>query len=539
MKKHNLLFWCTLICTMILKYGYYGFTYFPVVDDHNMYGIFSMLSPAQVLSHYRMYTTRPLAALLDTYIISRLWGNLWMILLLFTVLHFFCCYFIYLILMKNNIKTGTILAITFALLPLGVNASYWIAASSRIVAGLFFALLSFFLYMQYIEKSNRQERKAPIYLIGFAVTNLISLGFYEQVIAFSFIGGMLLIVVNFKRLKSKWVSLIPVVNIAIIGFYYFWFRDTGNMANRGQLLSGSYIQHTIEVFDKIRELTINVPASMIKHGTINGAQLLLSDRAVVFSLLAVIVSILFGIFFAHEKLTTIWKGLIIKVVVGFALVILPFAPFFVLQTTWIVHRNAFISIIGVGLIAEGGAGILFSKWDLKVFRGIVAGMVVFVFLLCNVAEVNDYRNVAEMDSKITANMAVALEEAAGQEWINRDIVVFNTKKLYVSTTSRHLSNCTGVNWALAGAMCSILRLNAPLSVETVATGMTMAISRERLEECVFVGMDSEGRSFPLIGEWRSIPELELRRTDGAVFGEVEVLDNNAMIKFTLTTEHTG
>ena len=539
MKKRNPLFWCTLLFTMILKYGYYGFTYFPVLDDHNMYGILSMLSPAQAFSQYAMYTTRPLAVLLDTYVISKLWGGLWIALLLFTILHFFCCYLVYLILMKNNIKTGTILAVTFALLPLGVEAGYWIAASSRIVAGLFFALLSFLLYMKYIEKNNLQQGHARLYLLGFAVTNLFSLGFYEQVIAFSFVGIIFLMAVNFKRQKNKWISLIPIVNIAIIGLYYFLFRNMGNMSDRGQLLSGRYIQHTVEVIKRIRELTINSPASMIKHGAINGAQLILSDTAVIFTLLAVIVSIMFGIFFAHEKLTISWKGFVIRLVAGLALVILPFAPFFILQSTWIVHRNAFVSIVGLGLIAEGVAGILFSKWDLKVFRGIIVGIVVFVFLLCNVVEVNDYRNVSRIDNEITANLAAVLEDTAGQEWINRDIVVFNTKKVYIDTTSRRLSNCTATNWGLAGAMRSILRLKSPLSIETAATGMTIAISREKLSASVLIGMDSEARAFPIIGEWKSETELELRRTNGAVFGKVEVVNDNTMIKFTVTTEHTG
>ena len=52
-------------------------------------------------------------------------------------------------------------------------------------------------------------------------------------------------------------------------------------------------------------------------------------------------------------------------------------------------------------------------------------------------------------------------------------------------------------------------------------------------------MDSEAGTFPITGEWKSETELELRRTDGALFGRVEVVNDNTMIKFTVTTEHTG
>lgn len=539
MKKRSFIFWCTLLVTMLLRYGYYGLAYFPVVDDHNMYGIFSMLSPGQALYQYRMYTTRPLAALLDAFVISRLWGKLWMVLLLLTILHFLSCYLIYLILKKNNMETGTILTVTFALLPLGIDATYWIPASSRIVTGMFFALLSFFLYMKYIEKDNLKDRHASFYLTGFAVTNLASLGFYEQVIAFSFIGSMALIAVNFKRQRNKWVSAIPIVNTAAIGLFYFWFRNTGNMAERGQLINGNFYQHSIDVLKKISGLMINTSAGIIKHGAVNGAKLLLSDRAVVFILLAVLASVILGVFFSKEKINTSWRVHVTKLIVGFVLVILPFAPFFVLQATRIVYRNAYMSIAGVGLIAEGAAGILFHKWSFKVLRGVVAGIVVFVFLLCSVAELNDYRAVSGIDRKITANLAVALEEAAGQDWTKRDIVVFNTSRLYVSTTSRHLSNCTASDWQLAGAMRSYLRLKDPLVMEPVVNEKKTAISREMLEKGVFAGLDSEGRAFPLIGEWTPEGTLDLQRTDGTLFGRAILLDNDTMIKFTAATEHTG
>lgn len=524
----NPLFWGVLLFSMLLKYGYYGFTYFPTIDDHNMYGVFSMMPPLDALLRYNMYATRPLAVLLDTYVISRLWGNLWIILLAFTLLHFISSYLIYKIFEKNNVKTGAVLAIIFSLMPLGNDATYWIAASSRIVTGLFFAVLSFFLYMQYIEKSNRQKPRTYLYIAGFAVTNLISLGFYEQVIAFSFIGILLLIAVNFRRQKNKWISVIPFVNITILGSYYLMFGGTGNIASRGQLLRGEYIQHTINVYKRIKELMTVVPGSLIKHGAINGVQLLFADRAVVYTLLAILVSAALGVFCAREKSADSWKTSVIKFVTGLYLVFLPFAPFFVLQVIWIVHRNAFISIIGVGLIVESLAGTLFSKWDLKIFRGIAAGVAVFVFILGNVAEINDYRNISRIDNEIVANLANALEEAKGQDWINYEVIVFNTKPIYIKTTSRHFSNSTGSKWALAGAMRSILRQRSLIMLDLVVEGQKVLINRDKLEKCVFIGMDSERRAFPLKGEWKSDGELELWLENKELFGKVKTFEDNTI-----------
>lgn len=538
----NPIFWGILLFAMLLKYGYYGFTYFPTLDDHNMYGIYSLIPHLDALFGYEMYTTRPLAVLLDIFVISEFWGNLWCILLAFTLLHFVSSILIYRVFEKNNVKTGTVLAVIFTMIPLGNDATYWIAASSRIVTGLFFAVLSFFLYMKYIEKSNRQEtcneqeicnKKEPqlyLYIVGFAVTNLISLGFYEQVIAFSFAGILLLMAVNFKIQKNKWICVIPFINVAIIGSYYLMFSSAGNMASRGLLLKSGYTRHAINVFKKIRELMTVIPGSQIKHGIINGTKLLLSNSAVLYTLLAVLVSAALGIFYAREKAADSWKSTAVKFLLGLFLIVLPFAPFFALQTLWIVFRNAFISIIGIGLVAESLAGALFSKWNLKVFRGIAAGAAVFIFIVGNAAEVNDYRNVSLIDYEIAMNLSEALEEAEGQDWSNYEVLVFNTKPLYIAPTSKHFSNITAVDWALTGAMRSILRRPEKLNFfYPVVAAQKAQISRDQLDQCILIGMDSARNAFPLQGSWISDSEFELRLDSGKPFGTVKVFEDNTII----------
>lgn len=565
----NPLFWIVLFFSMLLKYGYYGFVYFPTVDDHNMYGVFSMMSPLDALLRYKMYTTRPLAVLLDTYVISRFWGNLWVILLAFTLMHFISCWLIYKIFQMNNLRTGAGLAVIFALLPLANDAAYWIAASSRIVAGLFFALLSFYLFMKYIEYTgtgNKIEGNADtsagrsskwrscLYIAAFAVTNLISLGFYEQVIAFSFIGILALMVVNFKRFKFKWIVLIPLLNIAVLGAYYVKFSNTGNMASRGTLLKGDYIHHTINVYKRIKELMTTVPASQLKHGVINGANLLMNDKAVVYILLALAVSAVIGIFYAREDVNATVKKSIAKFLIGLFLIFLPFAPFFVIQLIWIVHRNTFISIIGMALVIESLADAFFGRFEpwsrfkgndqkpsaaprfpdlfLRILRGIAAGLIVFVFLLGNAAELHDYKNISEIDNEIVHNIAGTLEKVKGHDWNKYEAVIFNTKPIYITPTSRHFSNSTGSDWALTGAASSILRQHSISMLYPVADGKTLQMSREKFKQCTLIGMDDKRNTFPLKSEWKSGTELELKLVDGSLFGKVDISEED-IITFAL------
>ena len=129
MLKKPYAYWAPVLLSMLLKYLYYGFRYFPVVDDNNMYGIYSLMTPLNVLRRYKMYTARPFAALLDTYVISRLWDNPAIILVLMIILHFASAFLLYKVFEKNGMKVGLLLVLFFVLNPFGTDAAYWIAAS--------------------------------------------------------------------------------------------------------------------------------------------------------------------------------------------------------------------------------------------------------------------------------------------------------------------------------------------------------------------------------------------------------------------------
>ena len=157
-------------------------------------------------------------------------------------------------------------------------------------------------------------------------------------------------------------------------------------------------------------------------------------------------------------------------------------------------------------------------------------MVVFVFIIVNAAEVNDYRNVSLIDHEIATNLSEALEEAKGQEWSNHEVIVFNAKPLYITPTSKHFSNITAVDWALTGAMRSILRRPEKLnSLHPAAAGQKAPISRDQLDRCILIGMDSERDAFPLQGSWTPAGTFELRLDSGKLFGTVKFLENDTII----------
>ncbi|HHY95814.1 MAG TPA: hypothetical protein GX513_12525 [Firmicutes bacterium] len=550
--SHPMAFWFVLLPTMLLKYGYYGLRYFPVLDDNNMYGIFAMMAPADALSHYRWYTTRPLAGLLDAFVWSRLWACPSLVFLIMILLHFFAIVLLWKVFQKNNLRAGMVAAVLFALLPLGTEATYWIAASSRLVVGLFCASLSLYLLALYLEKVKRKEAGAALRLGGFWLTNLISLGFYEQVIAFSFAGAILLLLANSRLLRKPHGRmafpvpfLLSFINLTVIGLWYKAFSHLGNVATRGQLVTGNYLGHTVQVLRGIQTLLGPYQWQMLKAGTGRGLELILADRAYLYLLLALAASTLLAVLAAREmrawqrpsigaqgKTTGVRPAVDLlasaaEFTLGALLVFLPFAPFFLLKDAWIYNRSAFLSLLGLSLMAE--ALVNGAVWAagrgrlLAILRGALLGALVFGFLLANTAEVAAYREVSLSDKQICQEFIGAAEKAA-PDWDSKEILLFNAKPVYARLTGNHFTNCTASDWALMGAV-QVTRGNRRIGhIYPVPEGGQFVLPQQKLQSSpLYLGIDDRMTVFPLSGKWiettRDGATLELRKADGNLFGK--------------------
>ena len=152
--------WFFLFFAIILKNAYYLFAYLPVADDNNSYGIYRLSSNIiqDVILHYNLHTVRPALAFMDPYIWSKLWDCLGAAFFIITIIHFLSCILLYKIFELLDMKIGIVAIAIFALLPLGSDATYWLSASTRIIVGLFFLLLSVYLLCLYLKKGSDKKR---------------------------------------------------------------------------------------------------------------------------------------------------------------------------------------------------------------------------------------------------------------------------------------------------------------------------------------------------------------------------------------------
>lgn len=194
-----------IVAAAIMRMGWLGFKYYPLLDDYIQYGLYPIANNPFVDIYLKIgnYVSRPMAGLFDIYIWGKLWRNMGVALFILTLLHSVSAYLFILCADKLKIPLGLCFGVIFVLCPINFEGSYWISASSRLVVGVFLVALS--CYMLAIGKSGL-----------FFVFQLFSMLFYEQVIILSIVLSIFII---FHKKDYKLIGF-TIVNTAIVGLYY-------------------------------------------------------------------------------------------------------------------------------------------------------------------------------------------------------------------------------------------------------------------------------------------------------------------------------
>jgi len=525
--------WIMLFMLIMLKYAYYGYSYYPVRDDNIAYGAFGFNSNVftNVFLYYKLYTVRPLAGLLDTYFWMNLWGNLGVALFIITLIHFITCILIYKIFEANDLKIGFFAMIIFALLPLGSEATYWINASTRIIVGLFFTAFSLYLLCCYLNNHDSLKNRY-IVLGGFSIVNLISLGFYEQLIVLSFSAAMLIIIKNWKKITNKFIVALPVVNLGIVGLWYKFFSTQGMHASRSTLINKDYIDHTTKVASSIFKMWSNTLSELWNYGFRKGIKVIIEDKNYLFMAAAIALSVITAVLIIREckEKDIKLKINMAKLCTGLVLFVLPLVPFFILNDVIFFKRNIFLSFLGLGLILEAMANQVSRNFVLNIGKGIVVGLVTFVFLMGNVYELYYYRQVGIIDYEIAGKISKAdgIEEFLSDR---KEMILFNPKARYVEAYTNRSPNCTDADWSLTGLLQAYngiadLKYNA----YPVFDKIKISMSEDRIKSSVLLGIDDARNVYPLKISKDEADKIILTTADGGEFGEVQIL-NDELIEF--------
>lgn len=460
--RFSYLFWLGLLIIMIIRSFYFGITYFNFLDDYNTYGIFNRRNADifnDIILWYGLYTFRPIAFFADAYITQWFWNYMWIVLIFYTLMHFATVYIFYKVLKLSKINFGAFGIIIISLTPILFEAVYWIGASTRLVPGMFFSILSCYFLLRHLHLEEKRVFTKK-YLVLYAVFNFISTGFYEQIVTFNFAFTCIIIFLNYHKIynKAKLIISIPFLSTIFIGLFYYILAPHGKVQSRGELVPFTNLfSHFIEVTMAIGNLLININYEVSRNGFLRGITLINSF----WQWLGFIIVIIFTIFtlFSLVKTYLVFNdnyenNYMLRLIMAFILIIVPFAPFYMIQNSFMAPRTIYPAIFGIAIFLDTLLDILSNTnirgLKLKILNPIVSVIFIIPFFIIYIAEVNNFRLLEEVDKQIMSNFLATFSESGVDE--EDTIILFNTEYTYADTTTQghRLENITSSDWALKG-----------------------------------------------------------------------------------------
>ncbi|WP_027416549.1 glucosyltransferase domain-containing protein [Aneurinibacillus terranovensis] len=512
----SFLFWIVFAVAIGLKYGYANFHYYPVLDDWLQYGAYQLYeNPIQIFLHYS-YHTRPLASLFDVTLWGKFWPDLTIPFVIITILHIASCYLLYRTFSKVNRSIGIPAAIILGLMPLGNEATYWLSASSRLVVGMFFMLLSLYLLAASLEK-----RKKALYLGGFWFFQLVSFAFYEQIIAMGFVCSLLIML--WKRKQIRWQAyMIPILNLLVIGGYYVLFKAGGNAAERGHTVKGNeFWGHIGYVFHQFYDISVWTHSFYYRNSLPKGLMLLLGSKSYVYLVAIVVVSFVCGWFAWHtSRKTAGMQKPLWKIIAGILLAVLPLAPFFLITDTGLALRNVFPSMIGLALLFDGIFDWLGQTAVTRLLYGIITGTLTFAFIVPGVTDIVEYKKVSEAD-RYVAEQIVAVGKQEHKLNGNIPAYLFGAESYLVPESApflNHIKNVTDSEWALTGAVRAAGRNRNFQMITPVSAQYDYIVPEKHLNKGLLLGIEKNLKVIPLQAVKKENGDYRLLRHDGSTFG---------------------
>ena len=151
-----------------------GLEYWPQLDDYIQYHNYPTAESFSALQKaVGLLASRPLAGIADYFIWGRMFGFMLVGVAIVSLLYAVTALVLWSVL-GRFFRVGPLFPVIMALLPLGVEGTYWMSASTRVVVGMFWAALAAWLFLEWMDGPRWRT------LAAFLVCQLLPFGFYEQ-----------------------------------------------------------------------------------------------------------------------------------------------------------------------------------------------------------------------------------------------------------------------------------------------------------------------------------------------------------------------
>ena len=462
-----------------------GLEYFPQLDDYIQYHNYAQLvSFSDLQQSTGPLASRPLAGVADYFFWTPMFDRMILGVALISLLHVGSALLFWKIL-KRYFSLSPLFPVVVTLLPLGVEGTYWMSASTRVVVGMFFAALTAWAFLRWL------DWRGPGRLVLYLILQLLPFGFYEQagILSITLTIGVAALewLLNKRELRRCAVSLWGGPALVLYFLFTRLMSSAGGVySSRTELILpfSRYYWSVFfpDVFGQIRDVFCKGGLLTLGKGFARGLKLM-SSGLLLWALAVLVLCILFGWMACRqigEKKETNQRGL--ALLAGALLAVGPVSLFFVLSNPWFSLRGAVTSFPGLALIVDT---LLVWLWDKLSLRqeglAVLACASAFVFCAAGASEIVDYRDTYQTDQK-TAHLVLDAMKAEGLEGGSTRVGVLNLEPTYLADQNffwhEHIHGCTESQWAMAGLLTAKGGQNLPSVTPLPADPMYQSWNRE-------------------------------------------------------------
>ena len=447
-----------LFLLVMVRYCAFGLRYYPQLDDYIQYHNYTRLYDFSTLQELTgILSSRPLAGIADYFFWSPMFGHMILGVALISALYAAAVLLIWDIL-GRYFRTSPVLPVVMALLPLGIEGTYWMSASTRVVTGMFFAALAVRAFLNWLDGKGRG------WLVLYLIFQMLPFGFYEQagLLSVTMTAGAAILERTGKG--KPWGRCAAALwSAPAMGLYFLTTRllDNGGVyGSRAEMILpvSRYYWDTVfpEIMGQLRDAFLKGGFFTAAKGFVRGARMVLSGELLLWAAGTAALCVLLGLLARRKEPeeggdAPLWLALLS----GLLLAAAPMSLFLVLKDPWFSLRGTVTSFPGIALLADS---LLVRLWDrLALRRGglsVLAAAAAFVFCLAGASEIRDYRDTYENDQRIARLVLEAEEEpSAGR------IGVLNLEPSYLPNQNfyyhEHIHGCTESGWAFLGLLTAL------------------------------------------------------------------------------------
>lgn len=455
-KRNYIFLFFVLFGLIFVRYCYYGLEYYYQLDDYIEFHNYTASGQGfgSLVKGMGLLSARPLAGLCTIFIWSHFYGHMLAAVGIISAMYAASAIFLHKVFSKY-FGTGYLFFVVFALLPLGFEGTYWAAASSRIVMGMFFAALSFYNFDAWCDEGRKRN------LVLFAVFQFAAFCLYEQIVLFS---GALTLIVMLRNVKGS------STRRAFWGFFMFanaglYFAITklmpaGVYGQRAVLFlpwKDNYREQVlVPLFEQIKKAFLGGTAATWGKGLVRGFKLFAQEPKVLYALIIVALCVALFVYIKKTKRENI--SFFAELFSGVFLAIVPLVLFFVLKSPWFGLRNLVVSFCGLALVADAIFDLIFGRLKAgKTAQSVIVAALALLCCVASISELHDYRETTIADTAIAKAASEAVENIDFGE--NESVWLLNVDPSYVSNGNlyfhEHNYGVTSSAWALTGAITAI------------------------------------------------------------------------------------